>query len=243
MGRPACLHPDVFLSVECLLQAAHPAFFLFIKTSNVIIFFIKKKELRNKNLGCISVHPSIYFDDLCLCGACGRMQTLFGGYSNMNIAMEFLWTFIPPPLAEHGSDWCCNYSCQMSHGGNQAFAPLSWWLWGVILGRSCRINTIDFASVSEWDLLFRTFWAIVITKAVPSLLIFICLDLDLSPNFSTLVFLMNLLWAKAKKLETGRTWLLSKWFWVQPHSHRISCENNVSCWKKGFFSSFLSNCN
>lgn len=101
--------------------------------------------------------------------------------------------------------------------------------------KSARI----LASVSEQNLQFRKCWATVITKATPSLLISICLDLDLSLSFSTLEFLMNLLWAKPKKLETYRTPSLSQWFWVQTHFHRKSCENTVRHWKKQFFSAYL----
>lgn len=87
------------------------------------------------------MHPPIFLDHCCLWSTLQVVNSLWG-YNNMYTAMKFLYTFIPQSLAEHSSDWCHDYSCQMSHGGVQAFVPLSWWLWGVVLGRSCRRSTI-----------------------------------------------------------------------------------------------------
>lgn len=143
MGRPACLHPDTFLSVEHLLLAAHPAFFLFVKMSNVIILFLlKKDELRNKTVACIFCAPSHIFWSLLSVWSTLQVVNSLWGYNNMYTAMQFLCTFIPQSSAEHNSSWCHDYSCQMSHGGVQAFVPLSWWLWGAVLGKSCRRSTI-----------------------------------------------------------------------------------------------------
>lgn len=174
------------------------------------------------------------------------------GYNSTYTAMHFLCTFIPQSLAEHNSDWCHGYSCQMSHGGVQAFAPLSWWLWGVVLGRSCRRSTI-VRKINENQLGFCFCqWVksaaqniLSYCNSESSSLSFNFHSLGLgSFNFSTLAFLMNLLWAEPKIRETCRAWLLSKWFWVQTHYYRKSHENNISRWKKrDIFFSFLSNCN
>lgn len=243
MGTSARLHPGGLHSVEHLLLAAHPALFLYIKTSNdiVLLLFLKYGQ-RNQTAGCIS-HAVRW-----LLSVWGTLQAANSLWEyNMYTAMQFLCAFIPQSLAEHNSDhWCHDYSCQMSHGGFQAFCSTFMMTTGSSTGqilqkkyhcqqkkwKSARI----LASVSEQNLQFRTFWAIVITKAAPSLLILICEDLDLSLSFSTLELLMNLLWAKPEKLETYITQSLSHWFWVQTHSYRKSCENNLRhCKKKRIF--------
>lgn len=162
------------------------------------------------------------------------------GYNSMYTAMHFLCTCIPQSLAEHNSDWCHGYSCQMSHGGVQAFAPLSWWLWGVVLGKSCRRSTI----VRERNENQLGFCFCQWVKSAAQDILSYCNNKSRSLSFnfhllglgslkfSTLTLLMNLLWTEPKKLETCRAQLLSKWFWAQTHSHRKSHENNISRGKK-----------
>lgn len=105
MGRPACLHPDVCLSVEHLLLAAHPAFSLFVKMSNVIIFFLlKKDELRNKTVACIFCAPLRTSWSLLSAWSTLQVANSLWGYNSMHTAVQFLCTFIPQALAKHNFD-------------------------------------------------------------------------------------------------------------------------------------------